>query len=326
MVGFVVRRMVVSILVLFAASFLVFVMVANASDPLGNLRGRNPPPVPRVIQARRHQLLLDKPVVARYGIWLTRFLHGDMGRSLARNEDIGSLVWQRLGVTMRMVLAAMFIALVLAILVGVVSAVRQYTALDHVSTFAGFLFLSTPVFVLAALLKLSAIKLNGWLGHPVIYTIGDASSNLSGGLWHRLADELGHLVLPTIALALITFAAWSRFQRSSMLDVLSSDYVRLARAKGVPPWKVIIKHALRNALIPLTTVVAINFGAIFGGAVVTEVVFQWQGMGRMLLDAVSTSDTNQTLAWLMVSAATVILFNLVADILYAVLDPRIREG
>ncbi len=111
-----------------------------------------------------------------------------------------------------------------------------------------------------------------------------------------------------------------------MLDVLSSDYVRLARAKGVPPWKVIIKHALRNALIPLTTVVAINFGAIFGGAVVTEVVFQWQGMGRMLLDAVSTSDTNQTLAWLMVSAATVILFNLVADILYAVLDPRIREG
>jgi peptide/nickel transport system permease protein len=125
---------------------------------------------------------------------------------------------------------------------------------------------------------------------------------------------------------LITYAGWSRFQRSSMLDALSSDYVQLARAKGVPGWKVVIKHALRNALIPLTTVVAINVGAIFGGAVVTEVVFEWQGMGRMLLDAVNTSDTNEMLAWLVVSAAIVILFNLLADLVYAVLDPRIREG
>jgi peptide/nickel transport system permease protein len=280
-----------------------------------------------VIQARRHLLNLDKPVVKRYEIWLGHFVKGDFGRSIARNEDVGHLLFQRLAVTLRMILAATVIAIVLAVLVGVISAIRQYTGLDYVTTFLGFLFLSTPIFWLAALLKIyGAIKLNGWLGRTVVYTIGDSSSNLRGSLFHRLYDEAGHLILPTIALALISFAAWSRYQRSSMLDVLSSDYVRLARAKGVPGWKVIVKHALRNALIPLTTVVAIDFGAVFGGAVITEVVFQWQGMGRMLLDAVNDSDVNMTLAWLMVSAVIVILFNLTADILYAFLDPRIRYG
>jgi peptide/nickel transport system permease protein len=326
-IGFIVRRLLVSVLVVFAASFLVFAMVANASDPLGDLRGRNPPPAKEVIAARRHLLNLDKPVVNRYEIWLGHFVRGDFGRSIARNEDVGHLLFQRLAVTLRMILAATVIAIVLAVLVGVISAIRQYTGLDYVSTFFGFLFLSTPIFWLAALLKIfGAIKLNGWLGRTVVYTIGDSSSNLHGSLIHRLYDEAGHLVLPTIALALISFAAWSRYQRSSMLDVLSSDYVRLARAKGVPGWKVIIKHALRNALIPLTTVVAIDFGAVFGGAVITEIVFQWQGMGRMLLDAVNGSDVNMTLAWLMVSAVIVILFNMVADILYAFLDPRIRYG
>jgi peptide/nickel transport system permease protein len=327
MIGFAVRRLLVSVLVVFAASFLVFAMVANASDPLGDLRGRNPPPAPEVIQARRHLLNLDKPVTQRYWIWLSHFVRGDMGRSIARNEDVGHLLFQRLGVTLRMIFFAMLLAIVMAVLVGVFSAIKQYSALDYVATFAGFLFLATPIFWLAALLKIyGAIKVNGWLGHTVVYTIGDSSSNLTGSLWHRLGDEAGHLLLPTIALALISFAAWSRYQRASMLDVLNSDYVRLARAKGVPARKVITKHALRNALIPLTTVVAIDFGAIFGGAVITEIVFQWQGMGRMLLDAVEGSDTNQTLAWLMASAIIVILFNLVADILYAYLDPRIRYG
>jgi peptide/nickel transport system permease protein len=327
MIGFAIRRLLVSVLVVFASSFLVFAMVANASDPLGDLRGRNPPPAPEVIQARRHLLNLDKPVVQRYWIWLSHFVRGDMGHTIANNQDVGHLLFQRLGVTMRMVFFAMLIAIVLAVLVGVVSAIKQYSGLDYVATFLGFLFLATPIFWLAALLKIyGAIKVNGWLGHTIVYTIGDSSSNLTGSVLHRLGDEAGHLILPTIALALISFAAWSRYQRASMLDVLNSDYVRLARAKGVPARKVIVKHALRNALIPLTTVVAIDFAAILGGAVITEIVFQWQGMGRMLLDAVSGSDTNQVLAWLMVSAVIVILFNLLADILYAYLDPRIRYG
>ena len=139
-------------------------------------------------------------------------------------------------------------------------------------------------------------------------------------------DAIGHLALPTISLALISFAAWSRFQRSSMLDVLNSDYVRLAKAKGLPRWKVMVKHALRNALIPIVTVVSLDFAAILGGAVVTERVFGWQGMGSMIVDGVNNVDVNVVLAWLMVTAVVVVLFNLVTDIVYGIIDPRIRYG
>jgi peptide/nickel transport system permease protein len=226
-----------------------------------------------------------------------------------------------------MVILAMTLALFLAIAAGVLSAIRQYTVTDYTFTFLGFLFLSMPVFWLAALLKeYGAIRLNALFGEQVIYTVGAETPNLSGSLGHRLADYAGHLVLPTIALALISFAAWSRYQRATMLDVLGSDYIRLARAKGLSRSRVMTRHALRNALIPLVTVVAIDTGAILGGAIITERVFSWQGMGALLVQGVETSDVNVLLAWLMVTSVIVVLFNLIADVLYAVLDPRIRYG
>jgi peptide/nickel transport system permease protein len=341
MVGFVIRRLLVSVLVLVASSVLVFALVANSADPLGDLLGRHPPPSAASVLERRKQLNLvssscdpatgahcqSNSVLTRYGIWASGFIHGDFGKSIARNDDVGHELWQRLVVTLRMVILAALLAILLAIVVGVVSAVRQYSWVDNTATFFGFLFLSTPVFWLAALLKIYAgIKLNNLFGHRWIYTIGEQSSNLSGSLAHRWGDYLGHLVLPTIALTLITYAAWSRYQRAAMLDVLNSDYVRLARAKGVPRAKVMVKHALRNALIPLTTVVAIDFGSLFGGAVITETVFNWQGMGKFLIDGVNDSDVNVVLAWLMISAVIIVLFNLLADVLYAFLDPRIRFG
>jgi peptide/nickel transport system permease protein len=184
-----------------------------------------------------------------------------------------------------------------------------------------------PVFWLAALLKeYGAIRLNQLFGEQVVYTVGAETPNLTGSLGTKLADWAGHLILPTLALALISFAAWSRYQRATMLDVLGSDYIRLARAKGLSRSRVMTHHALRNALIPLVTVVAIDTGAIIGGAVITERVFSWQGMGALLVDGVNASDTNVLLAWLMVTGIVVILFNLIADVLYAVLDPRIRYG
>jgi peptide/nickel transport system permease protein len=341
MLGFVIRRLLVSILVLIASSVLVFTLVANSSDPLGDLLGRRPLPTKATILERRKELHLvqascqpqtglhcaGNSVLTRYRIWATGFLHGDFGKSTARNDSVGHELWKRLVVTLRMVILASLLAIMLAIVVGVVSAVRQYSWVDNTATFFGFLFLSTPVFWLAALLKIYAgIRINNLLGHRWIYTIGEQSSNLSGSLVHRWGDYLGHLVLPTIALTLITYAAWSRYQRAAMLDVLNSDYVRLARAKGVPRGKVMVKHALRNALIPLTTVVAIDFGTLFGGAIVTESVFNWQGMGRFLIDGINNSDVNVVLAWLMVSAVIIVLFNLLADVLYAYLDPRIRFG
>jgi peptide/nickel transport system permease protein len=224
-----------------------------------------------------------------------------------------------------MVALAMLIAVVLAVVVGVLSAVKQYSGVDYTATLLGFLALSLPVFWLAALLKeFLAIRLNKALGHTVVYTIGDSTPNLTGSFLSKLGNQAGHLVLPTLALAAVSYAAWSRYQRSSMLDVLNSDYIRLARAKGLSRSRVLVRHALRCALIPITTVVALDVGAILGGAVITERVFAWHGMGEMLLTSVTDQDVNRLLAWLIVSAVIVVLFNLLADLLYALLDPRIR--
>jgi peptide/nickel transport system permease protein len=326
MVSFIIRRLLIAIPLVLLSSVLVFLLVANSGDPLADLKGRNPPVPPQVIQAREHQLLLDQPVPQRYWHWLTHFVRGDMGKSI-RGVEVRPLLWQRMRVTLRMVILASIIAIVLAIAAGVLSAVKQYTPTDYTFTFLGFLFLSMPVFWLAALLKeYGALRLNKLFGKQVVFTVGAETPNLTGSFGHRIADYAGHLVLPTIALALISFAAWSRYQRATMLDVLGADYIRLARAKGLSRRRVMTRHALRNALIPLVTVVAIDTGAIFGGAIITERVFSWQGMGALLVQGAETSDPNILLAWLMVTSILVVLFNLIADVLYAVLDPRIRYG
>jgi peptide/nickel transport system permease protein len=326
MLSFVTRRLLVSVPVLLLSSFLVFLLVAAAGDPLADLRGRNPPVPETVIKARESALWINHPLPNRYWHWLTGIVHGDFGPSI-KGLDIGSDLGHRMLVTGRMVVLAMFVAVLLAILTGVLSAVRQYSGLDYTFTFAGFLFLSMPVFWFAALLKeFLAIKFNDALGKTVVYTIGDSTPDLPGNFFTRLPNYAGHLVLPTIALAAITYASWSRYQRSAMLDVLSSDYIRLARAKGLSRRRVMVRHALRTALIPLTTIVAVDIGATLGGAVITEQVFAWHGMGEMLINSVTDQDVNRTLAWLMVAGVVVILANLIADVLYAFLDPRIRYG
>ncbi|MGH9181022.1 MAG: ABC transporter permease, partial [Acidimicrobiales bacterium] len=259
-------------------------------------------------------------------IWAADAVRGDLGLSL-NDRPVAPLVWQRLQITLRMVLLGTMLGVAAAVAAGVVSAVRRYRLADHLVSFAGLFLLSMPVFWLGALLKeFGAVRLNDLLGHQVVYTVGASSPNLGGSTWHRLADYAGHLVLPTVALALTASAAWSRYQRAAMTEVLQADYVRLARAKGLSRTRVLFRHALRNALIPLTTVVAVDFAAVIGGAVVLERVFSWQGMGQMLLDGVTAGDVNVVAAWLLVTSVVVVLFNLAADILYSWLDPRIRHG
>jgi len=322
--GFVVRRLAVSVPLLLAASILVFALVANASDPLAELYNL-PDVTPEVIDARRAELSLDRPVVERYRKWLTAFVQGDFGKSQGGRE-VRSLLWERLQVTLRMTLVATVVALGLALLVGTIGAVRQHSTFDKVTRVAGYLFLAVPVFWVGGLLKeYAAIRLNRLLGGQLVFTVGEATPNLSGSLAHRLADYAGHLVLPTITLALGPIAAWSRHLRASALDAMSAEHVVAARAKGLPEWRVVTGHVLRNALIPFTTVVALRFGHILGGAVIVERVFSWQGMGQMLIDGVTRADTNVVLAWLMVTATTVLIFNLLADLAYGWLDPRIRD-
>ncbi len=320
----VLRRLAVSVPLLLVASVLVFALVANAGDPLLDLRNQ-PDVAPEVIEARRVQLGLDQPVIERYGRWLTKFVQGDFGTSFG-GRAVRGLLWERLQVTVRMTLVATMVALALALALGVAGAVRQHSAFDRVTRVVGYLFLALPAFWVGGLLKeFGAVRLNRLLGSQLVYTVGQATPNLDGGLAHRLADYAGHLVLPTITLALAPIAVWSRYLRSSMLDVLSADHVRTARAKGLPERRVIGDHVVRNALLPLTTVVGLHFGHIVAGAVIVERVFSWQGMGQMLVDGVTRSDTNVVLAWLMVTATAVLAFNLLSDLAYAWLDPRVRD-
>jgi glutathione transport system permease protein len=323
MLGFIVRRLVTSLFVLFLASVLVFGAVSTLGDPLASLRA-NPRTPPSVIEAKKRELNLDKSVPQRYVIWLKDFVSGDLGTD-NRGREVAPRLTRAMQLTVRLAIGATILAAFLAVVVGVYSAVRQYTISDYVFTFIGFLFLSTPVFWLAGLLKLyGAIEVNDFFGRRLVYTQGDSSPNFDGGFVGRMGDYAGHTILPVIALALISFAAWSRYQRATMLDVLNSDYVRLARAKGLKNRRVLVRHALRNALIPLVTVMAIDIGAVFAGAIITETVFNWAGMGRLFIDALRGYESNVLLAWMMVTGVFVIVFNLFADLLYGVLDPRIR--
>lgn len=325
MLAFAVRRLLVSIPVFILATFLVFLLVAWGADPLASLRAKNPPPPPATINALADTLYLNHSLPARYWHWFTQlFGHGNWGPSLNPGVSVGQTLSTSLQTTARLVILAMIVAVILAIAAGVISATRQYSKTDYTITLIGFLFLALPVFWFAILLKQLVVNLNNSLNWYWISTYGASTPGLSG--WSAFSDAIGHLILPTIVLAMASYASWSRFQRASMLDVLGSDYMRLAKAKGLSRSRVMIKHGLRTALIPLTTQVALDTAAILGGAVLTENVFGWQGMGTMLVNGISSGDSNMILAWLTVSAIIVILFNLIADLLYGVLDPRIRHA
>ena len=325
MLAFAVRRLLVSIPVFIVSTFLVFLLVTWGADPLAQLEAKNPPPSKAVINALANQLYINHSLPARYWHWFSQlFFHGNWGPSVQSGTDIGQLLSTSLQLTARLVILAMILAVVLAIFAGVISATRQYSKTDYSITLIGFLFLSLPVFWFAILLKQLVVNMNNSLNWYWISTYGANTPGLTG--WSAFSDALGHLLLPTIVLAMSSYASWSRFQRSSMLDVLGSDYMRLARAKGLSRTRVMVRHGLRTALIPLTTQVALDTAAVLGGAVLTENVFGWQGMGTMLVNGINAGDFNTILAWLTVSAIIVILFNLIADLLYGVLDPRIRHA
>jgi peptide/nickel transport system permease protein len=324
MTGFILRRLLSSIPVILLSSFLVFSMVAATGDPLARLRGD--PRAAQTVEIREEQLGLNDPIPTRYARWLKGAAQGDFGVSLIDAEPVTSKVKRSFGVTFRLVFLAAFLALMAAIVLGVFSAVKQYSPGDYAGTFFAFVFFSMPVFWLAGILKDLGIRFNQWVGNTVFYTVGERTPNLAGSWWDVTANRLGHMALPTLTLMLISMAGWSRFQRAAMLDVLGSDYVRTARAKGLTELAVIGRHAFRNALIPLTTVVAIDFAGLIGGAVITETVFAWQGLGRVVIDGIYEGDVTVVTAALVLIATVVVVFNLVADILYAVLDPRIRNA
>ena len=488
--------MLVAIPILFASSFFMFFLVTISGDPLADLRQSTNPNVDQLIAARRQRLNLDQGFFERYVDWLSGILRGDFGQN-REGQDVSALLGDAVVTTFRLVLLASLLSIVLGILVGIISAVRQYSVIDYSSTFAAFLFYSLPVFWLAVLLKefgairfndfleapglsltgiiilsvlpaifaygiapgdtkrraivavitgvvfligLAIIDASGWMLNPglslpviallslligvgsaalfaplenrrvlaagmvtaivgvvgsvvfsswiedpswtqlvllfafslvtgavvgsvvggeidrraavsagmwttvgvglvvvfdqfisawepgrTIATIGPQSPNLTGPFWVRMIDYAGHQILPSITLALIGFATFMRFTRSSMLETLKSDYVRTAKAKGLPGTQVIMRHAFRTALIPVMTVITISIAGIIEGAVITEQVFAWKGMGSLFIEGLNNVDPYPVMGFLLVTSIVIIFMNAVADIMYAYLDPRIRR-
>src|ERR1700730_3756486 len=262
---YILRRLLYSIPVLAATSFLIFVFVSTSSDPLQAIR-MQPKITPQQVQRLAHEHNLDQPVVARYGYWARDAGLHRFGSHLLTRAPIWPDIKRVLGHTIQLILTAEILALLAAIAIGVYSAVRQYSAFDYGTTALSFLGFATPVFWLALILQVIFTDVYLHWHVRIFYTAQLSQPHAH----HFLLDRIQHLALPVLTLMVLSVAQYSRYLRASMLDVLGSDYARTARAKGITEMRVIMRHVFRNALIPLSTVVALNFGAIFGGAVVTE--------------------------------------------------------
>lgn len=505
MASFIIRRLIASIFVLFAATFLMYILTAISGDPLDELRESNAPNKAELIEARTKLLNLDVAPPLRYFLWLGGIFRGDFGVSI-QNQPVNALLGNAITSTLTLVTTATVVAIVLGLTVGIVSALRQYTGFDYGVTLMSFLFFSLPVFWVAVLLKqYGAIQINNWLGDPTISvpvivigsiiagliwmsllggrwrrrvtvfavsalatagvmaffsatewfadpsigiivfsflaigiafgvtaistglanrkalyaslivaaigialyypmlnyilngmtmwfflvlaaltivvsgaigwfmgapdrapvmrttaivgflvaglialdkymsywaaysnssrvrgrpiaTVGASTPGLGGNFWVQGIDLFTHLLLPTIAIILISFAAYTRYSRASLLETMNQDYIRTARAKGLTERTVVVRHAFRNAMIPITTIIAFDVGAVIGGAVITETVFGWTGMGRLFIAGLGAHDPNPVMAFFIVTGTLAVLFNLIADLVYAALDPRIKVG
>jgi peptide/nickel transport system permease protein len=320
---YIIRRLLFAIPVLLIASFIVFITIRSTIDPVAAY-ALNPRVTPEQLARLKRELGLDQGIVVQYWNWLKGFVTFNWGSSLLSNRPVFPDIRNAMANSLVLGLTATGFSLLIGVSIGVYSALHQYSWFDNFSTGAAFVGLSIPNFWFALMLQIFfGIYLTQWLhlSSPIFYTAGLYTPGQTG---FDLIDRLRHLVLPMLVLAVQIIAVYSRYMRASMLEVLHSDYLRTARAKGLRERRVVFRHAMRNALIPITTQVALDVGAIAGGLIITEAIFEYPGMGRFFVDAMGRGDYLQVLPWVMVAVFFVIIFNLVADIMYAVLDPRIR--
>ena len=375
MIAYALRRLAIAVPMLAAVSVIAYLLLYRAADPVARLRQ-----IPTVrgedLQRLIEQQGLDAPWYEGYWQWLTGFVRGDWGVS-ATNKGVDAIEPIRAAIpaTLELMLLALVVSAILAAALGVLSAMRPYSATDLTITGLAYLVFATPTFVAGVLLQLGAIWMrdNGWAVLPfalgtilvlaglarlrrrgiataALLAVGGVLIAFSVALWGQLGgdgqvvfytsqrfsfdhegeifsvDHLQHLVLPVLTLALVNVAVWSRFERAAMIEVLRSEHVHAARARGLSERRVLVAHGLRNALAPLVTLVALDLGILFSGAVITETVFSWPGMGSLLRDAALARDINVAMGIVMIGAVAVILCNLAADLLYAALDPRVELG
>ena len=322
MLSYIIRRMLYSAAVLVAASFLVFVFVTVSGDPIAGLRV-TPNVSPEYIEQISERKNLNDPIPLRYLYWVEDAVTDQFGTTLLSNRPILPDLWRVMKNTLQLVLIAQILAITLGVGIGLLSALRQYSIFDYGATSLSFLGLATPVFWLGLMLQVLIVYIFNWTGHRLFPIANLNDVNPGDGIQFAI-DRAHHLVMPVVVLMVAGMATYSRYMRASMLEVINSDYVRTARAKGLNERRVTMKHAFRNALIPVVTISALDFGTLLGGAIVTETVFSLDGMGLYFINALGAADPYPVMAWLMVTATLIITFNLVADILYGVLDPRIR--
>jgi peptide/nickel transport system permease protein len=311
------------IVLLLLASFFTFCLTSVTFHPLDSFSQRHPQPPPAAIHAKAVQLGLDKPIPIRYGKWISGVVRGDFGKTVS-GHSVSEELWHRIGISLRLLVIGSVVGTVIGIVVGAWGAIRQYHLSDRVITVLSLIILSIPSFVLASLLILGALRVNTFTGVRIFLYTGETSPIPPGEWWNRLVDRAQHIVLPSLTLALGAIAGFSRYQRNAMLDVLSEDFIRTARAKGLTRRRALFKHGLRTALIPLATLFAYGISGLVVGAVFVEKIFGWHGMGEWVVQGISTQDTNVVAAITMFSGAAILLAGLLSDVFYAVLDPRVR--
>jgi peptide/nickel transport system permease protein len=341
MVNYIIRRLVQAIPQLFIISFILFMLMQAFGDPIASL-GIRTPPRPADRERLRRQLGLDQPVYVQYLVWLAGndwmkidmdgdgvpetpgkrlgVLRGDFGNSLIGKRPVMELITERLPNTLLLMVTVEVVIIIFSLVIGVYSAFKQYSFFDNLVTALSFVGYSMPIFLIALLsMYLFSINFKEW-GLPYLPTIGMFDPQVG-----RTPGQIAlHMILPVLSLSIISIAGYSRYVRSSMLEVLGLDYVRTARAKGLSEMLVLTRHALRNATLPFVTLIGLDIPFLFAGAVVTESIFAWPGTGRLFVERTAQSDFPVLMGILMMTAMAVIIFQLITDITYSFLDPRIR--
>ena len=314
--SYILRRLLIAVPSLLGISIVLFTVLALApGDPFEEL-ATNPNVPPEVRMQLRANLGLDDPVWQRYWHWLTSMLKGDWGFSFISRLDVDTLIWQRLPVTIAVIGMSQLVALAIALPVGVLAAVKPYSWFDRIASTLSFIGFSLPTFFTGLLFILFFSIYLGWF--PFVF-----QSEIQATGWAWWVAQFKQSIMPIMVLGLFQAASWMRYVRSSVLDVVRLDYVTTARSKGLKERVVVLKHVVRNALIPVVTLVALQMPGIFGGAIVTEQIFRIPGIGSLLIDSILRNDTPVIMAVTFVFAILVVAFNLIADLLYGWLDPRI---
>lgn len=319
MTTYIIRRLIQTVFVLFVLTFVTYALMGlMPGDPLDVACSANPHCTPDNLAQMKKNLGLDRPIQERYIKWITAFVQGDLGYSRIYRKPVVEILWPRLQNTMILWSTALFVSMLIAIPLGVFSSLRSGTKVDYILNFFSFMGISVPSFWLGLMLIIVFAVQFSWFPAGGVETIGKDYTGMA-----LVLDRMKYLVLPVISLSAQTIAEWVRYTRASMMDVMRHDFIRTARAKGLSQPRVIVMHGLRNALVPVVTVIALSFAHMFSGALITETVFSYQGAGKLIFDSIIGNDFNVAMCTFIISCIAVLVMNLVADILYAYLDPRI---